>query len=379
MRIAIATTTRADWGLLSPLAKELVNTNNVDLKIIAGNMHFLPESGMTYREIEQDGFEIAKKIASGMQDQAAIMAETLRTTAEALDSINPDILIILGDRYEMLAVASAAALRRVPIVHIAGGAISEGAFDDAFRHAITKLSSLHLTETEKYRKRVIQMGEHPDTVVCTGAIGVYNALNVTPMSCENLEKSLNGFKVDKQTLLVTLHPATLDTLSPEQQMQQMLDALDSFPQYRLLITHPNNDTDPHPLIEMLNKYRDNNTDRVCIVPSLGRVRYLSALHYVWAVVGNSSSGIVEVPSMQIPTLDIGIRQRGRIISDSVIRCNADTKSIIDGLRVILSTSMAELASYSVNPYYKPNTPKLMVDAIMNFDWTKAHTKQFWDI
>jgi len=379
MRIVIATTTRADWGLLSTLARSLDATQQAEVLIMAGNMHYMPECGLTYREIERDGFEIAAKLPAGGADTAATMAGTLRAAAEEIERLKPDILVALGDRYEMLAIVSAAALRRVPVVHIAGGAISEGAFDDCFRHAITKLSALHLTETEVYRRRVIQMGENPCRVVCTGAIGVYNAMNVPVIPLTELRESLGGFEPDKNTVLATLHPATLETVSPVRQIQNMLDAFKDFPENKFLLTYPNNDTDPRPLIQEIEAFAAANPGRVCAVPSLGHRRYLSALHYVGAVAGNSSSGIVEVPSMKIPTLDIGIRQQGRTAADSVLHCNADTRSITEGLRTVLSYRFREIAANVENPYYKADTPQLMVKAIMDFA-PEAHTlKRFYDL
>lgn len=376
-KIAIATGTRADWGLLSPIAKELSTREDVEVCVMATNMHFEPQYGMTYKEILSDGFEIASEIrASGSPVQ--ISSECISGFADAFARLCPQCVIILGDRFEMLAVAIAAVLSGVPIVHIAGGAISEGAFDDSFRHAITKLSSLHLTETEYYRQRVIQMGEQPASVVNTGAIGVYNAMNLPLMSKEELEKSID-FTFGDKSLLVTLHCATLERLTPHEQMKNLLCALDVIPQYRILFTHPNNDKDAESMIELMNDYAKANPERVRIIPSLGRLRYLSALKYVTAVVGNSSSGLVEVPSMGIPTLDIGIRQQGRTAGTSVVHCGASVDEIVGGLNEITSSEVIEMAKTAKNPYAQPDTLDKMVSAILNFDYESNRTKKFYDI
>lgn len=376
MRIAFATTTRADWGLLSPLATTL-QERGADVRIIAAGMHYMEQMGLTYREIEADGFTIDEAIRTS-HTPAAEAAECLQGAAAALQRLRPDCLICLGDRFEMLAIAMAASLCRVPIVHIAGGAISEGAYDDAFRHAITKLASLHLCETPEYRQRVISMGEDPTRVFHTGAIGVYNILNVTPIPLAELEEYIGFSLSTSPTALCTMHTATMDTRSPLEQQRALLDALTDVPELRVLFTHPNNDSDPEPLIRELHEFADAHPDRYHVVPSLGRVRYITALHHVQAVIGNSSGGIVEVPSMHIPTLDIGIRQRGRTHAESVIHADGDRRAIAEGLRTILSPEIRKIAATCENPYFKPNTPALMADIILGTDFTSILPKKFHD-
>lgn len=377
--IAIATTGRADWGLLSPLATALRDSGRAEVRILAGNMHFSPELGNTYREIEADGFSIDTRVPPS-ENALSTAADALGGFGRRLERLKPDCLILLGDRYETLAIAIAASILRIPIVHIAGGAISEGAFDDAFRHAITKLSTLHLTETDDYRRRVIQMGEQPESVVTTGAIGLHilNNLGHTLLTQEELCRELN-FEIDSNTLIATLHPATLEQMAPEEQMRQFLAALDSVPDRRIVITYPNNDTDPRPLIAQINEYASRNPGRVLAIPSLGRRRYVSALRCAEAVVGNSSSGIVEVPSAGIPTLDIGMRQRGRAAGPSVIHCGGSTLEIVEGLEIALSNSTKEIASRRENPYAHPDTLRVMKDSILNFDYASAQPKRFYDL
>lgn len=377
MKIAIATGTRADWGLLSPLAQELSKKRNVEIYILATNMHYLPEYGFTWKEIVADGFKIAADIPTS-GTPAEITSQTISGFDNIFKKNTFDCCIILGDRFEMLGVATAAILNKLHIVHIAGGEISEGAFDDSMRHAITKLSTLHLTETEEYRNRVIQMGEEPNRVINTGAIGVHNAINVEIMPLNELEQSIN-FTLSDKCLLVTLHPATLEKASPTEQMQNLLTALDSMPEYKLLFTLPNNDENSAPMIDLINKYRDNNPQRMCVVPSLGRIRYLSALRYVTAVVGNSSSGLIEVPSAGIPTLNIGIRQQGRTAGKSVIHCGTSVDDIIVGLKNVTSEETRNMARIASNPYAQPDTLKQMCEAILSFPFEKYQYKRFHNL
>ena len=291
-------------------------------------------------------------------------------TADALSRLSPDLLVVLGDRYEMLTVASAALIFRIPIVHIAGGEISEGAYDDSIRHAITKMASLHLTATEENRNRVIQMGEEPQRVINTGAIGVYNIIHEPVMSREELEESI-GMTVDRNTLLVTYHPATLDPTPVNQQCAALPEALDRFPDNNVIITYPNSDTAGQVIIDMIERYAATRQHRVKVVPSLGKRRYLSALHYAGAVVGNSSSGIVEVPSMHIPTVDIGIRQRGRLAASSVRHYSCTPDDIARGIAYSLSEEGRNEAAVAENPYAKPDTLRLIVDAITNTPLSEA--------
>ncbi len=382
-KIAIVTSTRADWGLLSPLAKALSDLPEVKVDIIATNMHLDPRRGNTVNEIIADGFAIAERVPMSFADdspESAVkaMAQCMGGMADALSRIAPDILILLGDRYEMLAVASAATVMRIPIVHIAGGEISEGAIDDNIRHAITKLSALHLTATEPYRQRVIAMGEEPERVFNTGAIGVYNIMSVDLMNQTELEESI-GFRFDSPTLLITLHPATADDAPVEKTPEALFEALDRMPDVKAIITYPNNDSRGEKIIELIDRYAAANPERIKVIPSLGRIRYLSALQFVDAVAGNSSSGIVEVPSMKIPTINIGPRQNGRLAADSVINCGESADDITEAIKKALSAECKEKARMTVNPYYKPDTLKLMTDAIMSVSPESLRNKHFHDI
>lgn len=384
-RVCIVTGTRADWGLLSPVARELVKLpDKIELQIIATNMHLDPAYGMTVKEIEADGIYVNERVPMYVEysdsgyARVKAMSRCLNGVADALDRLNPHILVILGDRYEMLSIASAAAVMRIPIIHISGGEISEGAIDDSIRHAITKLASLHLTATEPYRRRVIQLGEQPKRVINTGAIGVYNIVHEPVMTKQELEESI-GFTISDETLLVTYHPATLDNATSGERCRALLSALDRFPASPLIITYPNNDTGSQAIIDLIEEYAASNPKRVCLVKSLGKKRYLSALHYVAAVVGNSSSGIIEVPSMGIPTVDIGMRQKGRICAKSVIHCGDSSDEIYRAIAYALSPAGKAIAASAENPYYKPSTLSITVDAIVNTPLDKLRTKTFYDI
>lgn len=381
-RICIVTGTRADWGLLSRIARALALRDDVRLQIVATNMHLDPRYGKTEDEIERDGFIIDERVpmpSNGDDSEisrARAMGVCAAGMADAFGRLKPDLLLILGDRYEMLAVASVASVCAIPIAHIAGGEITEGAIDDNIRHAITKLSTLHLTATEDYRRRVIQMGEHPRRVINTGAIGVANIYDEEPMTAAELEASL-GFPIRRGTLLVTYHPATLDPVDPSIRFGALLDALDTFANRPVLFTYPNNDARGRVIIDMIEQYAAERPDRVKVVPSLGRRRYLSALRLVAAVVGNSSSGIVEVPSLGIPTVDIGIRQLGRTAAQSVIHCGDSTEEIAKAIALALQYKPG--AMRSINPYYKPGTLDMIVEALTATpDEVLAH-KRFYDL
>lgn len=376
MKIAVSTTTRADWGLLSLFAAEL-RRRGAEIAVMAGNMHFDESLGSTWCEIEADGFPIAARMAAS-GTAADIFAATAQGAADAFRHINPDAVIVLGDRSESLAVAAQALIAGVPIVHIAGGAVSEGAIDDSVRHAITKLSTLHLVETEEYRRRVIAMGEDPATVIRTGAIGAEAAL-ATDMSREELEESLD-FALGARSLLVTLHAATRDPISPHEAMRNLITSLESYTAtHKIIFTYPNNDVDPALQIALIEEFAGRHREAVCALPSLGRRRYLAALHCVEAVVGNSSSGLVEVPSAGIPTLDIGSRQQGRTAGESVVHCGASAKEIAAGLRKVLSAQVRDAARKAENPYLQHDAVGVMADAVMRMPLDKFPIKHFYEI
>lgn len=365
--IAIATSTRADWGLLSPLATELKH-HGISYTVLASNMHLLPELGMTVNDIRECGEEPVEIPTAG-STPIETFANTSLAYGKWFAENKPEAAIILGDRYEMLAVASAATLCNIPIIHIAGGTVSEGAIDNSIRNAISQLASLHLTETEHTRERLLGMGIKEADIIVTGAIGVWNALNVGLMSRTELEDSL-GRRLPERFFVGTLHPATLDSISPEKQMEAYLEGLERFigshPAFGAILTYPNNDTDPAPLIRMLEEFASKHPDRILTIPSLGMRRYLSAVALSEGVIGNSSSGIVEAASLGVPTLDIGIRQNGRERAVSVIHCDATPGAVETALSLITTPFIKELAEKRENPYFKPDTPATMTVAINQF-------------
>ncbi len=382
-KICIVTGTRAEWGLLSGIAGELARREDVELQIIATNMHLDHRYGHTVDEISKSGLTVTECIDIIDPNDGDNEAATARATArcmsgmaDAFSKASPDMIVILGDRSEMLAVACTATIMRIPIAHLHGGEVTEGAIDDAIRHAITKMSSLHLVSTENHRRRVIQMGERPESVVNTGAIGVYNALHSPDISLEELTDFI-GFAPDRNTLIVTYHPATLDSALPSDRFSQLIDALSRFHDLKIIMTYPNNDAQGSPIISMIEEYASENPGRVLAVPSLGMARYMAVLRRAGAVVGNSSSGIIEAPSMGIPTVDIGIRQHGRTAADSVIHCGDSADEIAEAIALAISPEMREKARHTVNPYEQKGTLQLCVNAIANMPLDV--NKKFYDI
>lgn len=383
-KICIITGTRAEWGLLETIARQLRDRKDTQLQIVATNMHLDPRYGHTVDEIEAGGYRVDARVAMASDDDSRTarikaMGQCMNGMADAFAALKPDLAVILGDRYEMLAVASAALMSGIPIAHLHGGEITNGAIDDSIRHAITKMASLHLTSTEGHRRRVIRMGEAPDRVINTGAIGVYNAINEPVMSLTELENSLGGMKVDRRTVIVTFHAATLDPADPADRFAALLEALDRQEDVNVIMTYPNNDRQGRRLIAMIEEYAAARRGRVLAVPTLGKRRYLSALRYAGAVVGNSSSGIIEVPSAGIPTVDIGIRQQGREASEAVIHCGDSADEISGAIRLALSPEGRERAARAANPYGGPDTLKKIIDALTLTPLEALRTKTFYDI
>ena len=380
-KVCVVTGSRAEYGILRGLMKAIQNDPDLTLQIIATNQHLSKLQGETYQEIERDGFTIDYKVYmadDNAPDNANSTAKSISRGvagfADAFDALRPDLLLILGDRYEMLAVASTALIYKIPIAHLHGGEITEGAFDDAIRHAITKISHLHFTSTEAYRLRVIQLGEQPDRVFNVGALGVENVMKTDFMTKEEIEQSLN-FQLADKCFLCTYHPVTLSNMSSETQVMNLLQALDDYKDYHIIFTYSNSDTNSQIIIKRIQEYVDKNSGRCMFIPSLGQRRYFSALKYVKAVLGNSSSGIIEVPSFGIPTLDIGDRQKGRIAADSVIHCGYTTDEIKDGLEKVLSYQSKSIE----NPYYKAGTCDSILKVIKTYPLDTIIQKHFYDI
>lgn len=382
-KICVVTGTRAEYGLLSRLMRLIDESSDCQLQVIATNMHLLPEYGNTYQEIEQDGFRIdakvpMKKSSDDAYGVVASMAEEMSGMNEALRQLLPDMVVILGDRYEMLVAATVSMLQRIPIAHLHGGEISEGAVDDSIRHSITKMSSLHFTSTEEYRRRVIQLGESPERVFHVGAIGVENLKLIPLLDKASLEAFL-GFTLDGNVIMVTYHPVTLGNRTPKDEINDFLHALDAFPDLKVLFTMPNSDQGGESIRQAIANYCHSNSGRCHSFNSLGMKRYLSVLQHVTAVVGNSSSGLLEVPSAHIPTLNIGDRQKGRTRVASVYDSASDTVSIIEGLKIVLSEDFREKARKATNPYEKKNTAQNIFNVIATYPLDKLQQKSFYNL
>ncbi len=383
-KICFFTGTRAEYGLLSTLMRRVQEDDTLQLQVVATNMHLSPEFGMTYREIEADGFHIDKKVEMLLSSETAagtVKSMGLATIgfADALDDLQPDLAVILGDRYEMLAAAQACLIYHIPVAHLYGGEVTEGAYDDAIRHAITKLSHLHFTSTEEYRRHVIQMGEQPDHVYFVGALGVDNIGHADVMPLKALEDSLH-FRLGEKFLLVTFHPVTMEHHTAAGQCDDLLQALSEVnDDYRLLFTLPNSDTGGRVIISKVNDYVAEHPDRAVAVTSLGRRRYYAALRYATAVVGNSSSGLVEAPSFHLPTLNIGDRQKGRARGASVVDVAATYEAIRAGLHQVLSPDFQAIAAKASNPYAKADTAQSIFNVISTCPLHQLTHKHFYEI
>ena len=384
-KICVVTGTRAEYGLLSRLMRMIKDSQNTHLQVIATNMHLSPMFGNTYQEIEMDGFTIDVKVPiidETAPDNAVTTVKSMATAlsgfADAYNTMKPDLVVVLGDRYEILAAATAALIERIPIAHLHGGEVTEGAYDDAIRHSITKMSQLHFASTEAYRQRIIQMGEQPDKVYNVGATGVENIKKLPLMSKEEIEQEID-FKIDGNTILVTYHPVTLGIRTAKDDIDDFISALEERKDLRVIFTMPNSDTGCQFIVDAINDFVERNTERAKSFKSLGVVRYLSVMRLVAAVVGNSSSGIVEVPSFGIPTLNIGDRQKGRIQAESTYNCLPDKDAVLKGLDIVLSKEFRELASKAHNPYEKANTAEEIFKVISSYPIELLNQKHFYDI
>lgn len=384
-RIGIMTGTRAEYGLLKPLMQEINKDNDLELYLVVSGMHLSPEFGMTYQEIEEDGFEINAKVEMLLSsDSPAGISKSIGLGvigfADEFQRADLDMLILLGDRYEALSAAICAMVMRIPIAHLHGGELTEGAIDEGIRHSITKMSYLHFTSTEQYRNRVIQLGENPERVFYVGALGVENIKKINLMTKEELERSIH-FEIDENTVIVTYHPVTLENNTVEEQFLNLLKVLDRNPKIRMIFTKANADTNGRIVNELIDKYAAQNSERACAFMSLGQKRYLSALKYCRIVIGNSSSGIIEAPSFGKPIINIGDRQKGRICADSVINCGYTQQEIQQAMETALTKEFENKASNCRNPYEKENTAANIISVIKDYllnDKIKLK-KGFYDI
>lgn len=384
-KICVVTGTRAEYGLLSRLMWMINESDQTMLQLVVTNMHLSPKYGNTYQEIEADGFTIDYRVPIIDEDAednslttVLSMSKALAGYADAYATLKPDMLVVLGDRYEILAAATAALIMRIPIAHISGGDVTEGAFDDAIRHSITKMSQLHFPSTEEYRRRVIQLGEQPDRVFNVGATGVENIKRIPLMSKREIEQEID-FEIDDKTILVTYHPVTLGGRTAKEDIDDFIAALQEKKDLRVIFTMPNSDTGSQFIVDAINKFVVCNSHRAKAYKSLGVKRYLSVMKQVAAVVGNSSSGLVEVPSFGIPTLNIGDRQKGRLAATSVYNCAPDKDAVLKGLDVVMSESFRLEAKRTHNPYEKENTAEEIFKIISTYPLDELNQKHFYDI
>lgn len=381
-KICVITGTRAEYGLLKPLIREIVSADIMELQLVACAMHLSPEFGKTIQEIEQDKIVVNKKVECLLSSDSAVGVSKsigLATIgfADAFQELQPDLIILLGDRTEMLAAATTAMVFGIPIAHIHGGETTEGAYDEGIRHAITKMAQLHFASTEAYRKRIIQLGEQPDKVFNVGAIGLDSIKKLTLLSKEDFEKSINQ-KLAKRNILVTYHPVTQEKGTAAYQFKQILNSLDKLEDTFLIFTHANSDKDGRVINQMIEHYVKENNKKACAFKSLGQLRYLSALQYVDVVVGNSSSGIIEVPYFKIPTINIGDRQKGRIMPESVIQVENDEDDIDKALQLAFSPQFLDTCKKMKQLYGNGNATKHIL-SIIDENTEISLKKTFYDI
>ncbi|MCJ8327984.1 MAG: UDP-N-acetylglucosamine 2-epimerase [Campylobacterales bacterium] len=382
-KICVITGTRADYGLLMPLLEEINNDELLDLQLIVTGMHLSPEFGLTYKEIEKN-FKINKKIEILLSSDSSIgisksMGLANISFAEAYEDLKPDLIVVLGDRFEIFSAVSTAMISRIPIAHLSGGELTEGAIDDCIRHAITKMSHLHFVATQEYKNRVIQLGENPKNVYNFGEAGLDNIKNLDLLSKNDFEKSID-FILDKKSLLITYHPTTLDEIDIiEKDFKIILEELDILDNTSLIFTKANSDEGGRLINKMIDDYVKLNNNKAICFTSMGQIRYLSALQYVDAVFGNTSSGIVEAPSFKIASINIGDRQKGRVQSLSVLNCTNERESIKKAIIKLYSEEFIVSLKTTINPYKQENTSFKTKEILKNINLKNIIKKTFWDI
>lgn len=367
MKICIITGTRAEYGLLYWTIKKLSSDKYFKVQVCVTGMHLSPEFGLTYQQIESDGIKIDKKIEVLLSSDTVVgMSKSiglgLISFAEAYQELKPDMVLLLGDRFEIFAAAVAAMMSKIPIAHCHGGEATEGLIDESIRHSITKMSHIHFTSTNEYRDRVIQLGEQPNRVYNVGALGIENINKLKLLSRCKFEKSIN-FKLLRRSFLITFHPVTLEHDTAEIQFKNLLSALNTFKNTTFIFTMPNADSDGRGIIKLIQEFVFKNSSTSIAFKSLGQLRYLSAIKHVNIVIGNSSSGLIEVPSFKKATINIGERQRGRVFGPSVINCLPSKDDIIAAIKKGLSASFNDKLLNSVNPYGTNNSSDSIIKVL----------------
>ncbi|WP_205962488.1 UDP-N-acetylglucosamine 2-epimerase [Paraburkholderia phosphatilytica] len=381
--ICVFTGTRAEYGLLRPLIRALEAAPDVTVRLLVSGSHLAGAHGATWREIASDGIRIDERVEVLMDSATEAGVHTamglgMIRYGDTFQRIAPDLLVLLGDRYEAFAAAAAATVCGIPIAHLQGGELTYGAIDDSFRHAITKLSHLHFTSTEAYRTRIIQLGEGPDRVFAVGALGVENIRTLDLYDEADTARRLD-LEPRRPYLLVTFHPATLSNRAPDAQLSGLLDALDRFPDYAVVMTGANADAGGLAINRLLAEHAARRSGRYCFFMSLGTQLYLSAARHAAAVAGNSSSAIIEVPSLGVPSVDIGPRQAGRTRGESVISCGEDAADIAEAIGRALSPEFRQLTARAANPYDRPGTTERIVRELVSRDLAGLRCKTFHDL
>ena len=383
--VCAVTGSRAEYGILRPLLLKLNQDLSIQFQLVVTGTHLSEIFGKTEVEILRDGFQISKRITIPTEIETKL--DMISATSVAISEFGkyfsqnpPDLLVVLGDRYEIFGAVFSAAMLGIPVAHLHGGESTEGAVDEFLRHSITKMSTLHFTACEQYRRRVIQLGEAPDRVFAYGALSAENALNVPIMSLEELQNSIGHTLRTKKFCAVTFHPVTLENNTVEGQMRALIQSLEQFSNYDFIITKSNADSGGLEVNRIWDQQGTLHPNWV-VVASLGMHRYLSALHYAAAMIGNSSSGIVEGPAMKLPTVNIGDRQRGRMMAESVISCAPVKEEITSAIRRALSSEMQKQAANIINPFGGTNVSDMMLKTIKDFLSTKKHwmKKSFYDL
>lgn len=369
--------------MLHGVIQKIQEVEALQLQIIASGMHISPEFGMTIQEIRADGFEPDETIEILMSsDTPAAICKSMGLAmigyGEALQRLKPDIVVVLGDRFETFCMAASAQVCRIPVAHIHGGETTEGAIDEAFRHSITKMSLLHFTSCEEYRQRIIQLGEAPDRVFNVGALGVENIQRITLMERKKLAESID-FNLEKPYFLITFHPVTQEKETSTGQFQSLLEALDAFREFNLIFTKANADTDGRAINRLIDEYAEKWPNRCLAATSLGVSLYLSAMKHATAVIGNSSSGIIEAPSFQIPTVNIGDRQKGRVQAASILNCSPETNAIRQTIINALSPAFQQSLFGISNPYDRPGTCSIIVGLLEKVDIFGITKKTFHNV
>ena len=381
-KICVVTGSRAEYGLLYWLMKGINKDPELELQIVATGMHLSSEYANTYQQIEYDGFVIDKKVDIELSSDSELgisksMGLGMIGCAKAFNDLKPDLCVVLGDRFEIFSAVSAAMIAKIPIGHIHGGEATEGLIDESIRHSITKMSHIHFVATDEYKNRVIQLGEQPDKVFNVGGLGIDNINKLKLLSRKAFEQATN-FSLGEKNILVTFHPVTLEKSTAEIQFKELLRALDELLDTKIIFTKSNSDTDGRVINRMIDDYVTDHDNTISFT-SMGQLNYLSALQYMDAVVGNSSSGLIEAPSFKIGTINIGDRQKGRIKAESVISCSSEKDDISKSLIKLYSPEFQNLIKNTKNPYGTGGASKKIINIIKDFNLMGILKKSFYDL